>query len=267
VGRKTVNPDGTETLSVYDALNLVIWQTSAYVPGAAGATTAADPGLTTHTVHNQLGQATETDQYAGTLITITTQQLGSSVTPTAVLASAGTLVSTTTTAYDAAGNAIETTGANGLRTGSVYTPDGKVLYTGPLAASAPTDGHTITIDDGVSTQAFTTADFTSYTETDPVQYDANLGLFYTRSVDPDGNATLTYTDSQGRTVRTVYADGSFTESLYSVGTTPVAADAEGDGVPTPTGWTGIQAGNYARLRAGRRGTLNRTRRHSKGALR
>jgi hypothetical protein len=89
VGRKTVNPDGTETLSVYDALNRVIWQTSSYLPGGAGATTAADPGLTTHTVYNQLGQVTETDQYAGTLITITTQQLGSSVTPTAVLTSAG----------------------------------------------------------------------------------------------------------------------------------------------------------------------------------
>ncbi len=249
---RTVNPDGTETLSVYDALNRVIWQTSSYVPGAAGAATAADPGLTTHTVYNPLGQVTETDQYAGTLITITSKQLGSSVTPTAVLTTAGTLVSKTTTAYDAQGNAIETTAANGLRTGSIYTPDGQVLYTGPLTAAAPTDGHTVTIADGVSTQAFTTADFSSYSETDPVQFDSTLGLFYTRSVDQDGNATDTYADSQGRTVRTVYADGSFTETLYSVGGTPVSVDQEGDAVPTPTGWTGIAGGGYEEVTIGQR---------------
>jgi YD repeat-containing protein len=248
VGRKTVNPDGTETLSVYDALNRVIWSTNAFDP--SNLSTA----ITTRTVYNQLGQTVGTQQYAGQLITVGTKTQGSSVTATTSVAtvdntadgppSSGTLISTTTTAYDAQGNAIETTAANGLRTGSVYTPDGKVLYTGPLAPSAPTDGHTVTIAGGVSTQALTTADFTSYTETGPVQFDANLGLFYTRSVDQDDNATETYTDSQGRTVRTVYADGSFTETLYSVGQQAVAADQEGDAVPNPTGWTYIVGGGY-----------------------
>ncbi len=243
-----VNPDGTEQLSVYDALNRVIWQTNSFDPDNLST------AITTRTVYNQLGQTTETQQYAGQLVQVGTKMLGSSVTATTSVAtvdgtadgvpSLGTLISTMRTFYDPQGNAIETIGANGLRTGSIYTPDGKVLYTGPLAADAPDGGHAVTIDGGVTTQAYTTADFDYYSESDPVQYDDALGLFYTRSVDEDGNATETYTDSQGRTVRTVYADGSFTETLYSVGTTPVSADAEGDAVPTPDGWTGITGGGY-----------------------
>ena len=244
---QTVNPDGTQALTVYDALNRAVWQTSTYLPGAGASTTAADPGQTTHTVYNSLGQVVETDQYTGTLITIGSQQVGSTTMPQAVLTTAGTLVASTQTFYDAQGNAIETETFNPgvagdpviLRTGNIYTPDGKVLYTGPLAPSAPDRGHAVTIADGVTTQAYTTADFASYSETDPVQYDANLGLFYTRTVDPDGNATRTYTDTQGRTVRTAYADGSFTETLYGVGDQEVVADQEGDAVPEPTTWAGI----------------------------
>ena len=62
--------------------------------------------------------------------------------------------------------------------------------------------------------------------------------------------TRTYKDLQGRTVRTVYPDGSFSETLYSVGGVAVSEDQEGNSLPTPNGsggspnegWSGIPAG-------------------------
>ena len=49
-------------LSVYDALNRVIWATNQFDP--ANVVTA----ITTRTVYNQLGQSVETQQYAGQLV-------------------------------------------------------------------------------------------------------------------------------------------------------------------------------------------------------
>jgi len=43
----------------------------------------------------------------------------------------------------------------------------------------------------------------------------------------------TYTDAQGRSIRTVYPDGSYTETLYSAGSAPVGQDQEGDALPSP----------------------------------
>jgi YD repeat-containing protein len=121
---ETVYPNGTEMLSVYDALNRVIWSTNQFDP--ANLSTA----LTTRTVYNQLGQTIETQQYSGQLIQIGTAYLGTaSVATSSVqtvdgtpdgLPSSGTPISTSQTFYDAAGNAIETISPSGLRTGTIY---------------------------------------------------------------------------------------------------------------------------------------------------
>jgi YD repeat-containing protein len=50
-----------------------------------------------------------------------------------------------------------------------------------------------------------------------------------------------------RAVRTVYNDGSFTETLYGIGDGPVALDQEGEAIPTPTGWRGIPSGGSERV--------------------
>ncbi len=255
---RTVYPNGTETLSVYDLLNRAIWTTNQFDPNNPSTC------VLTRTVYNQLGQVVETDQYmdpsANDLIQIGTRLVGSASVSSSTISTTAddtpigspvgwTLASTTKTFYDAAGNAIETIRPSGLRTGSIYYPDGKVGYTGPLASSAPDGGHVVTTYAGVTSNAFTTSDFqvdssTGYTQTLYNQYNPTLGLFYTRSIDQNGHHTDTYTDAENRTVRTVYNDGSYTETLYGIGDNTVAYDQEGDPVPLPTNWSGIPSDQY-----------------------
>jgi hypothetical protein len=139
-------------------------------------------------------------------------------------------------AYGAAGHVIETIAPNGLRTGTIYAPDGSVLETGPLNSSAPDGGSPTTTYAGVASNEFTVSNFevdssTKYTITHDDQYDLSLGLFYTRTIDADYHSTFVYTDALGRTVRTMYADDSFTETLYGLGSNEVTADQEGDAIP------------------------------------
>ena len=236
---RTVYPNGTETLSVYDALNRAIWTTNQFDPSNLATC------VLTRTVYNQLGQVVETDQYvnpsSGDLIQISTTSVGSATVSTSTIATTSdstpigtptgwTLSSVTKTFYDPAGNAIETISPNaitigtgnsetinstGLRTGTIYYPNGKVEYTGPLSSSAPNGGDSSTGD--YSTSDFLVNSSTGYTQTLYNQYNSMLGLFYTRTVDQNGHHTDTYTDALGRTIRTVYHDTSYTETLYAMG--------------------------------------------------
>ncbi len=72
-----------------------------------------------------------------------------------------------------------------------------------------------------------------------LQRDAGLA-FDDGVVGHDPVRTDTYKDAKDRTIRTVYDDGSFTETLYSIGSQPITNDQEGDDIGTPTnaeGWT------------------------------
>jgi uncharacterized delta-60 repeat protein len=248
---ETLYPNGTEMLSVFDALNRAIWTTNQFYPGGPNS-----PVLT-HTIYNQLGQQTETDIFDGGSITVSsTTEGGSTIYSSSISTSTvdgvltptgGTFVSSSKTFYDAAGHEIETIAPSGLRTGTIYAPDGSVLETGPLKASAPDGGSPVTTYEGVASNEFSISNFevdssTKYTNTHEDQYDSGLGLFYTRTNDQDGRASFVYTDALGRTVQTDYGDGSFTETLYGVGSDPVAFDEEGDAIPSPTNFQGIPSG-------------------------
>jgi YD repeat-containing protein len=254
----TVYPDSSEQETVYDSNGWMTWQTNKFVPGE---TTA----VATNTNYNDLGQVVSTQEYENTAIAISSPQgtftLGQAPTGamtdfTSNVTSTGTMVTSTsggttlyaatTNYYDNEGQVVETDSASGLRTGTIYYPNGQVAYTGILSSSAPngTDAYPGTpwYDSLPTTSApVPTNYFTSngYTSSAYDQYDSSLGLFYTQNTDQNGNSTETYTDSEGRTVRTVYPDGSFTETLYSWGTTAVSEDEEGDSISAPTGWAGI----------------------------
>jgi YD repeat-containing protein len=130
--------------------------------------------------------------------------------------------------YNAQGQVAETVSPSGLRTGTIYYPDGSVEYTGPLLASvsdAAADPWYQNLPDGPVPSEY----FATWTQSLPNQVDAQGNLF-SRTVDQLGHITDTYQDASGRTVETVYDDGSFTQTVYSVGDQPVTI------LPAPMGW-------------------------------
>lgn len=250
---ETNYPNGTGTLNVYDGDNRVIWTTNQFDPSAD----APNKPVLTHTIYNALGQTIETDTFDGGTITITSEtQNGSTIYSSTISTTTidgivtpdgSTFVSASKSFYDAAGHVIETIGPSGLRTGSIYYPNGKVEYTGPLNSAAPDGGEPIINSNGSSTSGFTRSDFqvdssTGFTTTLNNQFDLSLGLFYTQTIDQNSHATDVYTDALGRTVRTVYPDSSFTEMLYGYGSSQVTVDQEAQGIDPPTSWQNIPSG-------------------------
>jgi uncharacterized delta-60 repeat protein len=232
---QTKNSNGTETRSVYDALGRMIWATNAFVPANDTLSSPDNTAIVTHTIYNQLGQVIETDIYENAVIEITGALNGSIYALTSQIGldgdgdPLGTEISSTINYYDPQGHEIETIDPAGLRTASIYYPDGQVEYTGPLASSTATP----TANDGVVDGDFTVGELAStasegYTTTQDNQYSSSLNLFYSTSVDQNDHATQTYKNGAGQTVLTVYADGSFTETIYSNGNELSAIDLEGD---------------------------------------
>jgi YD repeat-containing protein len=132
---QTAYPDGTVVQSVYDALNRQVWTTNRYSPGNISSL----PIISTHTVYNQLGQVVATQTYSGVAITLSPLSLGSSL-AFQTSESGGTLVSETDTFYNQQGQAAETYNTiTGLKTGTVYYPNGQVQYTGPLVSGLVDD--------------------------------------------------------------------------------------------------------------------------------
>ena len=114
----------------------------------------------------------------------------------AVMASAGKRLSATATTYDAQGRVWKSTDAGGLASESEYYLNGQVHRTRQVTAA------------GVATP------WTTY------DYDLRDGLpagttHYDKVTDALGHTTKTYKDVLGRVVKTVFHDGSFTETAYS----------------------------------------------------
>jgi uncharacterized delta-60 repeat protein len=223
---QTVYPDGTETLTVFDNLDRPIWTTNRFNP-----TNGTSSIVATNTIYNGLGQALETATYVGTNIQITTTTLGTLIVHSASVVSTGTFVSATTNYYNAQGPLAETDSPGGERTGTVYYPDGQTEFTGPLKSSAANTGTSTWFDifNGTASSVFVSN--TTYTYD---LYDSGRTLFFNQVTDPDGNATDTYMDAAGRTVLTVYADGSFTETDYSLGTATAHQTLGGTSLFTPS---------------------------------
>ena len=259
---RTVYPNGTETRSVYDALGRAIWTTiNPFVP--TDRSDPADPANTTivtHAIYNQLGQVIETDQYQNAAIEIGGTAEGSTfVAQSSVNTSSAVLISQTFAYYNAQGEAAETVSASGLRSGTIYYPDGQVQYAGQLPGSGPetvsnADAWYNNIpasayqSDGSLSSTYLDSLFPAsqtpgnthaqYTTNKYDQIDAN-GNIYDAVIDANGNETDTYKDPEGRVIKTVYPDGSFTETLYGIGGSTVTQDLEGDPISNPTGWQPI----------------------------
>ena len=141
---------------------------------------------------------------------------------------------------------IELSAPSGLRTGTIYNPDGKCAGNRAAGCTAPDGGSPTTTYAGVASNEFVQSNFevdssTHYTITHEDQYNSTMGLF-NKTTDQDGHPTQAFTDALGRTVRTVYGDASFAETLYGIGSDPVAFDQEGDAIPSPTNFQGIPYG-------------------------
>jgi YD repeat-containing protein len=254
----TLYPDGTEVRTVYNSLGQVILQTDRYATNTAiNATTGAitfdnttPAPLATVTLYNSLGQAFSTQEYKNVLVTITADPsapAGSGIEMAALSGSALTpqlsnFISSTQTWFDDQGRVIETKNAAGLRTGTIYNSDGSVAFTGPLNASAPDGGEVNSTTDAISFQLSDFASFTAYLYN---QVDASTGkpwsgMVYNEVIDPDGHYTKTFQDSAGRTVFTVYentttgGDGSYTQTIYSVGSQVIPSTALPSGVTSPS---------------------------------
>ena len=63
------------------------------------------------------------------------------------------------------------------------------------------------------------------------------GMLYDRTIDPDGHHTDTYKDAAGRVVFTVFDDGSYTQTLYSIEDQPITAAMLPGGLTPPAGLT------------------------------
>ena len=347
---QVTSPDGTETRSVYDVLGRLIWQTDKFNP--ADNTT---PVMLTYTVYDGLGRASQTQRWQGTNNSITITSTGAD-TGTSTIATTGANapveISFSQSFYDDQGRVIEsdsnmspgdTTGASGLRTGTMYYPDGQVQFSGPLASSAHRGGNVQVNSQGIETISFGQGDFQYFTTNlssqvvsttttasvampnvgtsvvvnvqsksgllvgQPVEISASgfaagfiitaisgttnqltlqnsgwdlatgllnpttsipnnatvrVALPFNRATDPLLHSADTFTDTAGQSVRTLFADGSFTETLYSDknGVVP-AIDAEGETLTLPSmsdGWPT----NSATLPAGDTATIQIAQRKS-----
>ena len=219
----------------------MIWQTDRYATNTLNSghddnTTTANA---TETVYNSLGQVVATYRMSGVLITLGTDPNagGDTSLEESTLANQGTQISVTSTVYNAAGQAVETVSPSGLRTGTIYNPDGSVEYTGPLDPSASASWYlsanptgAFMVDPSSGRQEFTQY---LYNQLDTSSNPWN-GLLYDSVIDNDGHnaggspaadVTDTYKDSSGRTLFTVYDDGSYTQMIYSVGDQAITSDS------------------------------------------
>ena len=284
----TFYPDNTETISVYDASGRAILTTDKFVVGQTANI------LATRTVYNDLGQVIASQRVSGVQITISTDpqnplafavtsvsvSLGSTVLTDCLISSnpgdpalgswstnttgewatnatSPAYFSQTLTYYNAQGQTAETVSASGLRTGTIYYPDGSVEYTGVLLSSVSDSAsdpwyNNLPSDSTNPTTPINPADyFSSWTQSLPNQVDQN-GNLYNRVVDQDGNGTDTYTDASGRTIKVLYDDGSAIQTFYSQGDQPI--NWTGIGLPDdtePTGLT-IPAGGSETITIGQR---------------
>jgi RHS repeat-associated protein/uncharacterized delta-60 repeat protein len=230
---RTLNPDGTETRTVYDAMGRVIWQTDPFAStsmysfnsttGVATFTSndSTTTEIVTHTLYDSLGREIGTERYKDASIVLSADPSVDGIllmtgAPDAVaLTTAGDRLSTTSTIYDDQGRVAESTDAAGLRTGSVYFPDGRVQYTGILDPAAPADWFTgsdptahFLVDPVSGRRQYATYAY------DQVQQQGGITVIYDSVTDALGHTTKTYKDAMGRPTKVLYDDGSSTQTVY-----------------------------------------------------
>jgi YD repeat-containing protein len=133
----------------------------------------------THTIYNAAGLVVETDRLSQVSIGVTTTAAGNR---SSRFVSAGSVLSRTTNTYDAAGRVVQSTDPSGVVTKYTYDLDGRPLTT--------TVGSATTSD----------------------QYDADGRR--TQETDPSGATTQYVYDADNNVIKTIYADGTTTESTY-----------------------------------------------------
>lgn len=241
------------TRATTDTITLVAWDTTANAPFVGslsgltatiskdGATAVATTNVPTQSIGDVVTLSLTSAEMTADQIYITANTSHSGVVflPVELVTN---LLSSTATYYDDYGRVAESRDATGLRTGTVYYPNGQVQYTGVLVSDtnlAPVGG------------PFTTASFVSYTESkynlkDSLPTGASYYNVTIQHFTCNGTAvvetTKTYMDALGRSIMTVYDDGSFTETLYSVNDTAVTRSD----LTQPTsdeGWPGTGTGN------------------------
>lgn len=263
---RTLYPDGTETRTAFDDMGRTVWtmerfasSTSASVNSGTGAITitsndSTSTAIVSHTTYDAAGRVISTERFKQAAIRLSTQTVDTIDFLKSELTVAGTQIATTATVFDQQGRVVETTDASGLRSGSVFYPDGRVHYAGPLDPDAPL------ISDGDETNWFEDADPLQYfllPDIDPDSnpatdnpmvttyvYDVLVGDQLTDTVtDARGNTTTTYKDKLGRVVKTLFADNSFTETIYG-GHNAAITDSAYDPPTTGEGWPtgGVPAG-------------------------
>ncbi len=171
---ETEYPDGTIQKMVYNALGNITYETDRYNP-----TTGVLPDGT-YTVYDADQRIIGTERLSQMDVSVTTTPGGDS---SSLFVSAGSVLSSTSTTYDAAGRVIETRDSNGAVTMNEYNLDGK------LTSSVDALG-----------------DQTEYT------YDADGRLI--QMTDPSGNVTQYQYDPDGNLLKTTYANGTFTTQTF-----------------------------------------------------
>ncbi len=223
---QTMSPDGTFGRSVYDELGRVIWQSDR-------ATSSTSDVIGTFTTYDSLGRVVKTERYDQVAIGIANITVGGVSVPSATLTSHGSLRSTGGTWYDDQGRAIEREGAGGLRTATIYDAQGRVHYSGDLKSTVA-DGGTPGVDaNGNQTIGFGLSDLQNVTA---YAYDAiTSSETFDTVTDANHHTTTSYKDFTGRATRTVFDDGSFTQTLYSNGDQAVAAPEDNFAPTIPAG--------------------------------
>lgn len=261
---RTLYADGTETRTVYDESGRAVWtsdrfeSTSAYAfdPATSSLTwTSNDSAATyvvTHNLYDSLGRPVGSERFKAAKIALAADPSGvaglyaTAAPDAAALVAAGDRIAATSTVYDQNGRVAETVDAGGLRTGSVYFPNGQLRYTGPLAATAPGDWYAAAnpLPSFMAVAGRPMVTTYAYDRTDALPAGA---VSYDAVTDADGLMTRTYKDLAGRTFRTTQdaatpadpADDVTVETRYGSNGRPAA------GVTLPTaaeGWAGVPAG-------------------------
>ncbi len=214
---ETISPDSSVTISTYDAQGRVAVSVDRFIPEQSEAVHA------TRTIYNLNGQVSETQSLSISAddVSVTVDPANDEIYNVTVDISDATVLSSSSTYYDEQGRVIESDNADGLRTGTIYYSNGQAHYTGVLASGSPVGGHSVTAS-GVTTIAFGTGDFDTYTTYVYHQYDTSTGkpfsgLYYDRVIDANGHHTDSYTDPVTHNSYTVFNDGTYTQTLNVYG--------------------------------------------------
>ncbi len=167
-------PGGGEIRVVYDELDREVIRTEVFRPGT--------PARATRLLFDAAGRVTQSQRLADVVVNVVTQ--GALV--RSVVASAGGVLSSNVTVYDAVGQVVTETFENG----------------GTFRYEYDAEGHRTAVIDPLGGR----------TET---EYDAAGNVTLLR--DPEGLETRTLYDAVGRPVRTVFADGTSVRRRYDLG--------------------------------------------------